>query len=64
MPDPLRQAAQALWNAIDQEYDVDDGIANFSGDVTLAWEELGQVLAKVKEETEEETVDFGDEGHA
>ena len=49
MPDNLRKAAQALWNAIDQEYDVDDGIANFSGDVTLAWRELGQVLAKVKE---------------
>ena len=50
MPDPLREAAQALWDAIDQEYDVDDGIPNFSGDVTLAWEELGQVLAKVKDE--------------
>ena len=48
--DGLVKVARRMWDAIAQEYDVDDGIANFSGDVTLAWEELGQVLAKVKEE--------------
>ena len=46
----LVKAVRRMWNAIDQEYDVDDGIPNFSGDVTLAWEELGQILAKVKDE--------------
>ena len=45
--DELVKPAKALWNAIDKEYDVDDGIANFSGDVTLAWEELGRLLKKV-----------------
>ena len=44
MDDKLRNAAQALWNAIDQEYDVDDGIPNFSSDVGQAWTDLGAAL--------------------
>jgi len=48
LSDALREAAQALWNAIDQEYDVDDGIPNFSSDIGEAYTNLGLVLQKVR----------------
>ena len=43
----LIRAAEGLVNAIDQEYDVDDGIPNFSSDIMQAWARLHSTLGRV-----------------
>ena len=40
----LLKAAKTLDYAIDQEYDVDDGIPNFSSPIGEAWAELRSAI--------------------
>ena len=45
----LLKAAKALDYAIDQEYDVDDGVPNFSSPICLAWVELQFAIKQVEQ---------------
>lgn len=42
----MLKALKRIDRASDQEYDVDDGIPNFSEDITLAWQDARAAIAK------------------